>query len=180
MTITRFHHIAYRCRDTQETVDFYTGILGLKYAAAHMLISRHDDGGVAFHSFFQLPDGSHIAFFELPEEAPQGEDPNTPSWVQHIAFEVDSVETLRAERARLEQAGVKCEQQGVKVGKIITSIYFRDPSGHRLEMCVPLGRDADELARSARDALDAWNADKSVAARRRAVQLHNESSGARA
>ena len=29
----KLHHVAYRCRDAQETVDFYTKVLGLKYAA---------------------------------------------------------------------------------------------------------------------------------------------------
>ena len=26
----KLHHVAYRCRDAQETVDFYTKVLGLK------------------------------------------------------------------------------------------------------------------------------------------------------
>ena len=29
----KLHHVAYRCRDAQETVEFYTKVLGLKYAA---------------------------------------------------------------------------------------------------------------------------------------------------
>ena len=29
----RLHHIAYRCRDAQRTVDFYTKVIGLKYVA---------------------------------------------------------------------------------------------------------------------------------------------------
>ena len=29
----RLHHIAYRCHDAQRTVDFYTKVIGLKYAA---------------------------------------------------------------------------------------------------------------------------------------------------
>ena len=31
----KLHHVAYRCRDAQETVEFYTKVLGLKYAAGH-------------------------------------------------------------------------------------------------------------------------------------------------
>src|SRR5207302_10176183 len=32
----RLHHIAYRCRDAQRTVDFYTEVVGLKYVAGLM------------------------------------------------------------------------------------------------------------------------------------------------
>ena len=31
--LQKLHHVAYRCRDAQETVEFYTKVLGLKYAA---------------------------------------------------------------------------------------------------------------------------------------------------
>jgi hypothetical protein len=34
--------------------------------------------------------GNVLAFFELPSQPPMGRDPNTPAWVQHIAFKVDS------------------------------------------------------------------------------------------
>ena len=33
----KLHHVAYRCRDAQETVEFYTKVLGLKYAAGEVL-----------------------------------------------------------------------------------------------------------------------------------------------
>lgn len=169
--LKRFHHIAYRCMDSGETVRFYTEILGLKFAAAHMAISRHADAGVLYHIFFQLSDGSHIAFFELPEEKPQGWDPHTPDWVQHIAFEVESFDVLREAWAKLKAAGVQVEGDGdgVKKGKIISSIYFRDPSGHRLEMCVPHDLDPADMERHAWDSLKRWDADKSIAGRRRAA-----------
>ena len=32
----KLHHVAYRCRDAQETVDLYTKVLGLKYAAGEV------------------------------------------------------------------------------------------------------------------------------------------------
>ena len=32
----RLHHVAYRCRDAQRTVDFYTRVIGLKYVAGLM------------------------------------------------------------------------------------------------------------------------------------------------
>ena len=32
----RLHHVAYRCKDAQRTVDFYTKVIGLKYVAGLM------------------------------------------------------------------------------------------------------------------------------------------------
>jgi len=45
-------------------------------------------------------------FVELPNSTPMGRDPATPDWVQHIAFEVDSVADLEAAKTRLEAAGI--------------------------------------------------------------------------
>ena len=32
--LKKLHHVAYRCADAQKTVDFYTKMLGLKFAHA--------------------------------------------------------------------------------------------------------------------------------------------------
>ena len=34
MTVQSLHHVAYRCKDAQQTVDFYTKVLGLKFTMA--------------------------------------------------------------------------------------------------------------------------------------------------
>lgn len=39
----RLHHVAYRCRDAQRTVEFYTNVVGLEYAAG--LLSEHPARG---------------------------------------------------------------------------------------------------------------------------------------
>ncbi|MFM9971834.1 MAG: VOC family protein [Burkholderiales bacterium] len=164
MALTGFHHVAYRCNNSQETVDFYTKVLGLKYSAAHRVISAHEDHSVTLHTFFQMSDGSHIAFFEVPECKPMIWDPNTPRWVQHIAFEVDTLEEVSTWRDRLVAAGVEIEtnreESGIKVGKTITSVYFIDPNGHRLEICVAHKLDAKALEKEAWEMLAQWNADK--------------------
>ena len=41
----KLHHVAYRCRDAQETVDFYTKVLGLKYAAGEASPEGHKPYG---------------------------------------------------------------------------------------------------------------------------------------
>ena len=84
------------------------------------------------HLFLDAGGGNILAFFEIPNSPPMGRDPNTPEWVQHIAFEVDSVETLLATKARLQAAGVPVI--GPTEHTIFQSIYFFDPNGHRLEL----------------------------------------------
>ena len=156
MALKGFHHVAYRCNDSQETVDFYTKVLGLRYSAAHRVVSGHADHSETLHTFFELPEREAMIW-----------DPNTPRWVQHIAFEVKTMEELHAWKQRLEQAGVVLETNrvadGVKVGKTITSVYFNDPSGHRLEICVSHGLDPDMLERDAWESLAKWNADLAAA-----------------
>ena len=61
-----------------------------------------------------------------------GFDPNTPSWVQHIAFKVKDVETLAAIKARIEGMGLSV--LGPVIHELFQSIYFHDPNGHRLEL----------------------------------------------
>lgn len=147
----RLHHIAYRCRDAQRTVDFYTKVIGLKYAAGLMppentrlswplnepdqaprkVVDKESD---SIHIFFELGDGSYLAFFDVASSPEEKEDPATPWWVKHIAFETDSMEQLRAAKARLEAHGVQV--LGPKDHDFCQSIYFMDPDGHRLEITV--------------------------------------------
>jgi lactoylglutathione lyase len=84
------------------------------------------------HVFLDAGQGNVLAFFELPTRPPMGRDDSTPAWVQHLALEVDSVETLVATKARLEEAGI--EVVGPTNHTIFRSIYFFDPNGHRLEL----------------------------------------------
>ena len=129
-----FHHVAYRCKDSRETVEFYEKALGLPYAFAVAEDRNPTTGEVEpfMHIFFALPDGSHLAFFELPTAPEMGRDQNTPPWVQHLAMDVDSEEALWEAKAHLEGMGI--EVVGPTDHKICKSIYFFDPNGHRLEL----------------------------------------------
>jgi catechol 2,3-dioxygenase-like lactoylglutathione lyase family enzyme len=147
----RLHHIAYRCRDAQRTVDFYTKVVGLKYAAglvapeernpswplnepgkpARKVVGEPAD---SIHIFFELGDGSYLAFFDVASSPEEHEDPVTPWWVKHIAFEVPDMKALTEGKSRLEAHGVQV--LGPKNHGFCQSIYFMDPDGHRLEMTV--------------------------------------------
>ncbi len=134
MKIDRIHHVAYRCRDAKETVDWYREMLGMEFVLAiaeDQVPSTHAPDPY-MHVFLDAGGGNILAFFELPNSPGMGKDPNTPEWVQHIAFKVDSVTTLEATQKRLQAAGV--DVVGPTDHTIFRSIYFFDPSGHRIEL----------------------------------------------
>jgi len=135
MLCKKLHHAAFRCKDARATVDFYTQVLGLKFSHAmgedHVpstgLYSPH------IHIFFEMEDGSSIAFFECPRDPGNMKDLESPDWIQHFAFEVDSVETLLKAKADLQAKGLNVVGP-TNHDDFIQSIYFFDPSGHRLEL----------------------------------------------
>jgi catechol 2,3-dioxygenase-like lactoylglutathione lyase family enzyme len=66
--IKGLHHNAYRCRDSEETRRFYEDFLGLPLAGS--LDIRETKSGrqtSVLHTFYQLDDGSYLAFFEAPD-----------------------------------------------------------------------------------------------------------------
>jgi catechol 2,3-dioxygenase-like lactoylglutathione lyase family enzyme len=134
MKIARIHHVAYRCRDAKQTVEWYRKHLNMDFVLAiaedHVPSTKAPDPYM--HVFLDAGNGNVLAFFEIPHSPPQGRDPNTPEWVQHIAFKLNSVEELLQTKARLEASGI--EVVGPTDHAIFQSIYFFDPSGHRLEL----------------------------------------------
>jgi catechol 2,3-dioxygenase-like lactoylglutathione lyase family enzyme len=134
MQIQRIHHVAYRCRDARQTVEWYGKYLGMDFvlAIAEDQVPSTKAPDPYMHVFLDAGQGNVLAFFELPNAAPMGRDESTPDWVQHIAFKVDSVEALERTRDRLQADGI--EVVGITDHAIFRSIYFFDPNGHRLEL----------------------------------------------
>ena len=139
MKISRIHHAAYRCKDAKETVEWYAKNLNMDFvlAIAEDLVPSTKAPDPYMHIFLDAGGGNVLAFFELPNSPEMGRDENTPAWVQHMAFEVDSMETLLAAKAKLEANGV--EVLGPTNHTIFKSIYFFDPNGHRLELAANTG-----------------------------------------
>ena len=137
MSITqRIHHVAYRCLDAKQTVEWYGEHLQMDFvlAIAEDTVPSTGAPDPYMHVFLDAGQGNVLAFFELPNAAPMGRDGNTPEWVQHIAFKVESLATLLAAKARLEAAGIAVV--GPTDHTLFKSIYFFDPNGHRLELAV--------------------------------------------
>ena len=162
MSLQRIHHVAYRCNDAKETVDFYRSMLDMdfKLAIAEDRVPSTNAPDPYFHVFLDAGMGNVLAFFELPNSADMSRDPNTPEWVQHIAFEVATMGELLAAKARVEAAGL--EVVGPIDHGIFDSIYFFDPNGHRLELTTNKGTD-EELAllhEVADEMLEEWSRTK--------------------
>jgi glyoxylase I family protein len=134
MQIERFHHVAYRCADAKATVEFYGKVLGMEFllAIAEDRVPSTKEPDPYMHIFLDAGGGNILAFFELPNSPPMGRDENTPAWVQHIALKVADEAALLEAKRRVEATGQ--EVIGPIDHAIFQSIYFRDPSGHRLEL----------------------------------------------
>ena len=172
MKIDRIHHVAYRCRDAKETVDWYREMLGMEFVLAiaeDQVPSTHAPDPY-MHVFLDAGGGNILAFFELPNQPAMGKDPNTPAWVQHLALKVPSEEALLAAKAHIEAQGI--DVLGPTHHGIFKSIYFFDPNGHRVELAADIGtvEQYEELARVAPVMLEEWSQTKK--APRHADWLH--------
>jgi catechol 2,3-dioxygenase-like lactoylglutathione lyase family enzyme len=175
MKIEKIHHVAYRCRDAKETVQWYHDNLKMDFvlAIAEDRVPSTHAPDPYMHVFMDAGDGNVLAFFELPTQPEMGRDPNTPEWVQHIAFKVKDRETLLQFREHLEANGI--EVLGVTNHSIFHSIYFFDPNGHRVELACP---DPDEMEKLKRldavkwEMLEEWSRTKK--APRHAAWMHED------
>jgi catechol 2,3-dioxygenase-like lactoylglutathione lyase family enzyme len=172
--LERIHHVAYRCKDAKATADWYAQVLGMEFTTA--FAEDHVPSTGAYdpymHIFLDCGGGNVIAFFELPNQPEMGKDPNTPAWVQHIAFEVADLDALLAAKAHIEAQGI--DVVGPTFHGIFRSIYFFDPNGHRLELACNIGTAEQhaELKRVAPLMLQEWSETKK--APRHADWLHVE------
>lgn len=163
MQVEKIHHVAYRCNDAKETVEWYRDNLKMDFVLA-IAEDRVPSTGAPdpyMHVFMDAGQGNVLAFFELPTYPAMGFDPNSPRWVQHIAFRVKDRETLLAFKSHLEGRGI--DVLGVTDHSLFHSIYCFDPNGHRVELACP---DPEEEALMARldevkwEMLEEWSQTK--------------------
>lgn len=157
--IKGLHHNAYRCRDSEQTRRFYEEFLGLRLAGT-LDIGETKSGRktATLHTFYELGDGSYLAFFEAPdlpfEFKPQHD------FDLHIALEVDP-DVLERMFAKGKAGGI--ETRGITDHGFIRSIYFRDPNGYVIELTAKMPGHAnamDPSSNGARAKLDLWSAHK--------------------
>jgi catechol 2,3-dioxygenase-like lactoylglutathione lyase family enzyme len=150
------HHTAYVTHDTEATVKFYTEILDMPLVSAVVddEVPSTGDPWPYLHLFFELGDGSTIAFFEslgLPQPSPISH----PAYdiFNHLALNVGSREEVDRWAELLKSRGV--DLVGPVDHGIIYSIYFYDPNGIRLELTADTA-DWRSHAAKARQDVDDW------------------------
>jgi len=156
------HHNAYRCRDSEETRKFYSDFLGLPLVQAFQIHETKSGRATkTLHSFYQMDDGSCLAFFEAPDMPFAFKDQH--DFDLHIALEVNQ-QDLHTMFAKGKAAGM--EPRGISDHGFIDSIYFRDPNGYVIELTAKRdGHDAYMQAAyaSAHQVLAHWQAEKTAA-----------------
>jgi glyoxalase family protein len=128
MPIQGIHHLTLVCGDAQRTVDFYTGVLGLRLVKQTV----NQDAPDTYHIFFgdeRGTPGSSVTFFEWPR-APKG-SPGIGG-THHFALGVTDVDGLLRWKRRLTDLGISVT--GPLDRHYFKSIYFRDPDGVILEI----------------------------------------------
>ncbi len=142
--LQRLHHNAYRCRDSEETRKFYHDFLGLPLVNAFQISTTKSGRATqTLHSFYQMDDGSCLAFFEAPdmpfEFKPQHD------FDLHIALEVTPAD-LHLMFVKGKQVGI--ETRGISNHDFIDSVYFRDPNGYVIELTAKRDGHDDILAKA--------------------------------
>jgi catechol 2,3-dioxygenase-like lactoylglutathione lyase family enzyme len=157
--IKKLHHNAYRCKDSEQTRQFYEEFLGLKLART-LEIDETKTGRKtsALHTFYELDDGSFLAFFEVPERPFEFKEQH--DYDLHIALEVD-YSVLEPMLAKGRAAGI--ESRGIADHGFIHSIYFRDPNGYVIELTAKLPNKEATDRPTAREQLDQWQRTKPAA-----------------
>jgi catechol 2,3-dioxygenase-like lactoylglutathione lyase family enzyme len=124
------NHLALVSHDMDETVRFYTGVLGARLVATIGTDSFR-------HYFFEIGAGNTLAFFEYKGvdidewSKPAGIPVPQAAQFDHLSLNLVDEEQLVALRDRLKAAN--CEVTDVVDHGFIKSIYFTDPSGIALE-----------------------------------------------
>jgi len=159
--IKGLHHNAYRCRDSEETRAFYEDFLELTLADAFEIKETKSGRQTSvLHSFYEMGDGSFLAFFEVPDTPFDFKDQH--DYDLHIALEVD-MDTLNKMFDKGKAKGI--HTRGVADHGFIKSIYFRDPNGYVIELTSPTeGADAyaGEAKARAHASLARWQTSKTV------------------
>lgn len=169
------NHVAYRCRDAEQTRWFYEDVLGLKLAAG--LVSETVPGlgeqTPYMHLFFELGNGEYVAFFDEPHGAKAENFQRAHSFDRHLALEVADEQQLLAWQKRINSLGVSC--LGPLDHGFVKSVYMYDPNGLQVELTCRTSAFASTMAAeaaTAREVLAAWS--------ERTREVKNEKFGAAA
>src|ERR1700722_8880413 len=130
--VRQVHHHAYACWDSEETRHFYEDILGMPPVAT---IALEDplctDGSMYCHTFFEIADGSVLAFFEHTSLFHPKDFTARSGFHRSVALAVEGDAKVRKLKRKLDAAGVTnvLMDHGASL-----SLRFNDPNGLVLEL----------------------------------------------
>jgi len=122
MKVKKLLHTRMRVTDMDQTIQFYTGVLGLE------VIERKTS-----------PRGSHLAFLKVPDSDELIElcsfPPSGPVKVQedlvHLAFQVDNLDDTIAQ---LDAKGIRITDGPTKTSSGSRFIFIDGPDGYEVEL----------------------------------------------
>ena len=128
MHVTKLLHTRMRVSDMEQTIAFYTGVLGLE------VLERKTS-----------PRGSHLAFLKVPNSEELIEltsfPPSGPVRVQedlvHLAFQVESLDDTIA---ALTAKGVKITDGPTQTASGSRFLFIDAPDGYEIELIAQIGR----------------------------------------
>ena len=154
--ILKLHHSAYRCKDSEETRNFYEDFLGMKLKKAfEILTTKSGRKSNVLHTFYELNDGSCIAFFEEPDK--KFTFKKQRDFDLHIAFEVNEKFLKKMYKKGMAE---RIETRGIIDHGFIKSIYFRDPNGYVIELTCPVENYEENSYSKTKKTLANWQANK--------------------
>jgi catechol 2,3-dioxygenase-like lactoylglutathione lyase family enzyme len=150
--LTGVNHIQLIVRDMREGVRFYRDVLGLRLIRTYgRYVPPADIPGartVEKNYYFELGNSEIITLIEVPDFTPPDQSvfvpsywpgervsPDSPDKFDHLALNVATRADLEWFREHLDANGVTVSKLFEPTGmKLVTSIYFYDPSGNPLEI----------------------------------------------
>jgi catechol 2,3-dioxygenase len=129
-TLTKLGHVVLNCSDMELSVRFYTQILGFEISDVYP--DEIMKGGMVFMRFNE--DHHGIALVGTMS----GPSPNVE--LNHLAFEVATLDEVVLARNHLKAHGVAIDFEGRRRAGVQIAVEFRDPDGHRLEIYWGLDR----------------------------------------
>lgn len=151
--VRQFHHHAFRTDDMEKTRRFYEDVLGMPMIGT--FVETTDPVTEApsnyIHAFFELSDGTALAFFQFQEGLYKESSIRGPQdpFDHHIALEVDSKDVVFEYRDKLQELGV--EHMLIDHGYCY-SIYMHDPNGMMVELTTKVPETVEIMERHARTA----------------------------
>jgi glyoxylase I family protein len=131
----RLHHHAFVVRDQDVTRRFYEDVIGLPLVATWCEEEDFGEGSVEYcHTFYELADGSCLAFFEFadPAHAERFRLATRPSPFDHVALHASAaLQTAVQRRATAAGIPVRSIDHGY-----CRSLYLYDPDGLLIELTV--------------------------------------------